>query len=195
MIRLFTALCKTYLKELSEKQRFLAATKEFRHLGGACPKCGAKGMLSEYGDYGRGLTSYEGGQIVDASLRVSRLYCSSCESTHALLPDIVVPYSTYSLLFMLAALIAYFERAMTVEKICAHFGIAVSTIYDWKDRIALHKDLMLGLLISGKAPSMGFLRGLLRSCRLSDSLRKFYREHSFSFMQRRSAAATRSRPP
>ena len=166
--------------------------EEFNHLCGACPKCGAKGKLSEYGDYGRGLTSYEGGQIVDSDLRASRLYCSSCESTHALLPDIVVPYS---LLFMLNALIAYFERAMTVEKICAHFGIAVSTIYDWKDRIALHKDLMLGLLISSKAPSPGFLRGLLRSCRLSDSLRKFYRKHSFSFMQRRSAPTTRSRPP
>ena len=195
MIRLFAALCKIYLKDLSEKQRFLAATKEFSHLGGACPKCGAKGMLSDHGDYGRGLTSFEGGKIVDASLRVSRLYCPSCESTHALLPDIVVPYSTYSLLLMLAALIAYFERAMAVEKICAHFGIAVSTIYDWKGRIALHKDLMLGLLISGKAPSLGFLRGLVGSRRLSDTLRRFYRSHSFSFMQRRSAPATRSRPP
>ena len=195
MIRLFTALCKVYLKELSEKQRFLTATKEFSHLGGACPKCGAKGKLSEYGDYGRGLTSYEGGQIVDASLRVSRLYCPSCDTTHALLPDIVVPYSPHSLLFMLASLIAYFERAMSVEKICTHFGIAVSTIYDWKGRIALHKDLMLGLLLSGKAPSLGFLRGLLGSRRLSDTLCWFYRRHLFSFMQRRSAPATRSRPP
>jgi len=195
MIRLFTALCKTYLKELSEKQRFLAATKEFSHLGEACPKCGARGKLSEHGDYGRGLLSYEEGQIADASLRASRLYCSSCESTHALLPDIVVPYSPYSLLFMLAALIAYYERAMTVEKICAHFGIAVSTIYDWKDRMAFHKDLMLGLLISQKAPSLGFLRSLIRSRRLSETLRRFYQRHSFSFMQRRSAPATSSRPP
>jgi len=195
MIRLFTALCKIYLKELSEKQRFLAATEEFSHLGGACPKCGAKGKLSAHGDYGRGLLSYEGGQIVDADLRASRLYCSSCGSTHALLPDVVVPYSPYSLMFMLAALIAYYERAMAVEKICAHFGIAVSTLYDWKDRIALHKDLMLGLLISGKAPALGFLRGLIGSRRLSDTLRRFYRMHKFSFMQRRSAPATRSRPP
>ncbi|MCL2112307.1 MAG: DUF6431 domain-containing protein [Clostridiales bacterium] len=195
MIRLFTALCKIYLKELSEKQRFLAAKEEFNHLDGACPKCGAKGKLSEYGDYGRGLTSYEGCQIVDSDIRASRLYCSSCESTHALLPDIVVPYSPYSLPFMLAALIAYYERAMTVEKICAHFGIAVSTIYDWKARMTFHKDLMLGLLISRKAPSLGFLRSLIRSCRLSDTLRRFYHSHSFSFMQRRSAPATRNRPP
>ena len=195
MIRLFTALCKVYLKELSEKQRFLEATNEFSRLGGACPKCGTKGKLSEYGDYGRGLTSYEGGQIVDSDLRASRLYCSSCESTHALLPDIVVPYSAYSLLFMLATLIAYYDRATTVVKTCGHFGIAVSTIYVWKDRVALHKELMLGLLISSKAPARGFLRGLLGSRRLSDTLCRFYSEYSFSFMQRRSAPATRSRPP
>ena len=195
MIRLFTALCKVYLEELSEKQKFLAATKEFRHLGGACPKCGAKGKLSKYGDYGRGLTSHEGGQIVDSNLRASRLYCSSCGSTHALLPDIVVPYSPYSLLFMLAALIAYYERATTVEKICWHFGIAVSTIYEWEDRIALHKGLMLGMLISGKKHEHSFILGLLGSGKLSGVLRQFFRKYGFSFMQRRSAPAARSRPP
>ena len=195
MIRLFTALCKTYLEKLSEKQSFFAATNEFNPFGGTCPKCGAKGKLSEYGGYDRGLISYEDGQIVDSDLRASRVLCSSCGSTHALLPDIVVPYSPYSLRFMLAALIAYYERTMAVDKICAHFGISVSTIYEWKNRIALHQELMLGLLISKKTPALGFLRGLLGSRNLSDTLHQFYRKHLFSFMQCRSAPATRSRPP
>jgi len=195
MIRLFTALCKSFLKELSEWQIFSESTDGFSHLGEVCPKCGAKGNLSGYGDYGRGLTSYEGGQIVYRLISVLRYLCASCKATHALLPDIVVPYSPYSLLFMLAALIAYYERSSTVAEVCSRFGIAVSTIYEWKDRIALHKDLMLGVLISRKQRSHSYILGILSSTDLSDTLRRFFRKYGFSFMQRRSISASRGRPP
>ena len=195
MIRLFTALCKSFLKELSEWQIFSESTDGFSHIGEVCPKCGAKGNLSGYGDYGRGLTSYEGGQIVYRLISVLRYLCASCKATHALLPDIVVPYSPYSLLFMLAALIAYYERSSTVAEVCSRFGIAVSTIYEWKDRIALHKDLMLGVLISRKQRSHSYILGILSSTDLSDTLRRFFRKYGFSFMQRRSISASRGRPP
>ena len=161
----------------------------------ACPKCGAKGKLSGHGDYGRGITSYEGGQVVYRLVSVLRYLCASCKATHALLPDIIVPYSPYSLLFMLAALIAYYEHDTTVVKICERFGIAVSTIYKWVERISEHKYLMLGVLISQKQRARSYILGLLDSADLSDNLRCFFRKYGFSLMQGRSSAASRSRPP
>jgi hypothetical protein len=198
MIRLFEALCKSYFKELSElseKQRIQKATGAFSHLVEPCPKCGAPGKLSWHSDYDRGLTSYEGGQIIDSGFLIDRFYCASCETTHALLPDIIIPYGRYSLLFVLAVLIAYFKRATAVTKICEQFGIAVSTIYDWRDRIVLQKDLMLGVLISQKQRGHSYILGLLTSGELSDALRRFFRKYGFSFMQNRSAPTARSRPP
>jgi transposase-like protein len=195
MIRLFTALCKSFLKELSEWQIFQESTDGYNHHGDACPKCGAKGKLSGHGDYGRGLTSFEDGQIVFRLISVLRFLCESCKVTHALLPDIIVPYSPYSLLFMLAALIAYYERDSSVADVCARFDIAVSTIYEWQERIAEHKDLMLGVLISQKQRTHSYLLGLIDSPDLSNTLRRFYRKYGFSFMQRRSITASRSRPP
>jgi len=196
MIRLFTALCKVYYEKLlSEWQAFCEATDGFCHLGETCPKCGAAGKLSGHGDYGRGLTSYEDGQIVNYPVRPLRFLCSSCNGTHALLPDIIVPYSPYSLLFMLAALIAFYERDATVEDVCAEFGIAVSTIYAWKERISEHKDIMLGLLLSKKQCTHSYILWLCGSDNLSDTLRHFFRKYGFSFMQRRSISATQSRPP
>ena len=174
---------------------FQESTDGYKHIGEACPKCGAKGNLSGHGDYGRGLTSYEGGQIVFRLINVLRYLCASCRATHALLPDVIVPYSPYSLLFMLAALIAYYERDASVADVCAQFGIAVSTIYKWKDRIALHKDLMLGVLISRKLHARSYMLELFDSTDLSDTLRRFYHKYGFSFLQNRSTPATRSRPP
>jgi len=195
MIRLFGALCKAYLKELSERQLLQRAADKFKHLTEPCPNCGAVGKLAEHGDYGRGLISIEDGQIVDSAVRPGRFYCSSCGTSHALLPDIIVPYGRYSLLFVLAVLAAYFERRSTVASICEKYDIAVSTIYDWRGRIALHKDLMLGALISQKQRAHSYILGLLTSGNLSDALCCFYRKYCFSFMQRRSAPAARSRPP
>ena len=195
MIRLFTALCKHYLKKLSERQRIQEATDAFRHLGAPCPNCGAVGKLAKHGDYGRGLTTCEDGQIIDSTVRPERFYCLSCETSHALLPDIIIPYGRYSLIFVLTVLAAYFERAASVAEICGRFGIAVSTIYDWKGRIALCKDLMLGALISQKQRGHSYVLGLLESNDLSDTLCRFFRKYGFSFMQSQSTPASRSRPP
>ena len=98
-------------------------------------------------------------------------------------------------MFMLAALVAYYERKTTVTEICNQFGIAVSTIYDWKARIALYKDLMLSALISQMQRTHSYVLGLLDSDDLSGILCRFFRKYGFSFMQRRSASAARSRPP
>jgi len=195
MIRVYTALCKAYFKELSERQIFQKSTDTFSHLGEPCPNCGAKGKLTGHGDYGRYLVSFENGEIVVTLVSPDRFLCSSCKTSHALLPDIIIPYGRYSLLFVLAVMLAYFERAMAVSKICEQFGIAVSTIYNWKDRVSEHKNLMLGALISQKQDMHSYVFGLLESNYLSDILRRFFRKYGFSFMQRQSIPTTRSRPP
>ena len=180
---------------LTDEAIFLEAKGGYRRSGEACPCCGAVGKLTEYGEYSRGLTYLQAGKVADSRVSPLRFECKSCGSTHALLPDIVIPYGRYSLGFVLTVLIAYFERASTVERICENFGIAISTIYEWKKRVLSHKDLMLGLLISRKMPALAFLRGLLGSDGMSDFLRRFFRKYGFSFMQRRSPSASRSRPP
>jgi transposase-like protein len=195
MVRLFTAFGKTLLKKLCDTAAFCKDTGEYSCHGKSCPNCGAVGKLTDHGKYTRGLTHGKRGKLVDSILNPRRVKCSSCGATHALLPDIVIPYGRYSLSFVLAALIAYFERATTVEKTCQQLGIAISTIYEWKKRMVTHKDLMLGLLISRKVPALAFLRGLLKSKRLSDTLSRFFHRYGFSFMQRRSTSAARSRPP
>jgi len=195
MIRLFTSLCKTFLKELSGRQIFQEATDRFIPFREPCPNCGAAGKLSGHSNYSRYLISYEEGQIIDTIVSIERVLCSSCETTHALLPDIIIPYCRYSLLFVFTVLIAYFERAMTVVKICEQFDIAVSTIYEWKKRIALHKDLMLGLLISRKRREHSFILGLMDSNNLSDILSRFFQKYGFSFMQNRTTSTSRSRSP
>jgi transposase-like protein len=195
MIRLFVALCKTLLENLTDGQIFQNATDGYIHHSKGCPCCGARGQLSPYGGYFRWLVSRRKRKNVEVRIWIRRFECKSCGATHALLPDILTPYSIYSLHFKLSVLIAYFERDGTVDEVCETFDIAVSTLYAWIERLASHKELMLGVLLSRKTPALDFIRDLIVSADLSDSLRRFFSKYGFSFMQNRSAPATQSIPP
>ena len=195
MIRLFTALCKTIFDHFTDVDIFNNATGGFRHYGEKCPRCGASGKLSPYGSYSRDLVSYKGGIPIESRVSPLRFECASCGATHALLPDILVPYSPYSLRFKLAVLTAYFEKKITVVELCEHFGIAVSTLYSWKERLLEHKELLLGILAGQKESAVAFLRNLFGAVCISDHLRNFFHRHAFSFMQGQPATATWSCPP
>ena len=195
MIRRFTTLCKAILDNLSDEDIFLKATDEFRHHGEKCPCCGAVGKLSPYGGYSRNLVSHKNRITIESRVRPLRFKCASCRATHAILPDILIPYSQYSLRFMLTVLLAYFKRDKTVVAICERFGIAVSTLYAWKERLLKHKELLLGVILNRKQPARTFLQNLFGSADISDRLLYFFNQYAFSFLQNQPIAATCSPPP
>jgi transposase-like protein/ribosomal protein S27AE len=195
MIRLFSTLCKKISDTLIEEEAFCKATNGFRPLSEPCPKCGASGKLSPYGDYKRWLVSTDGKGVIAECIYPLRFKCGSCGVTHALLPDILVPYSPYSLRFKLAVLIAYFERDSTVAAVCESFGIAVSTVYEWKKLLESYKRLFLSAVLSMKEPALAFLKGLLGEACLSSRLEGFFRQYAISFMQARPMLATQFLPP
>ena len=197
MIRLFKELCKTLLENLTDEEIFLKATDDYNHHSERCPRCGVRGRLSPHGIYSRQLVSYENGMVLDQRISLQRFECNSCYSTHALHPDILIPFSPYSLRFKLTVLIAYFERDTTVASICNHFCIAVSTLYEWKKGLLEHKDLLFSILINRNRnkSAVAFIYGLLGSTRLSGILGDFFHRYDFSFLQSRPPTATRGRPP
>jgi transposase-like protein len=195
MIRYFTALCNTLLKNNSDEQIFHDATKAFKHLDATCPHCGAIGNLSPHGKSERSLVSLEDNRIIDRRINPPRFKCDSCKVTHVLLPDIIVPHSPYSLQFKLLALDAYYSRETTVEVVCGRLGIAIATLYAWKRKFKLHKELHLGVLLSPKIPAASFLRETLGSSCISMTLRAFFRRFAFSFLQGPPSSTSRSIPP
>lgn len=188
MIRVFKIFCKLNLIKLSAQEIFEDAMLDFSkerlpHLDYLCPLCGAKHPhWSFYANYERYLISFEHGATVTHRISVTRLNCSSCGRTHAILPEIIIPYGSYSLVFILTVLRDYYLSQMTVRDICDKFQIAHSTLYAWKRLFTLHKKLWLGLLRDLSTKPLDFL-ALLPSVATSDDLFLFYRLHAMSFLQ------------
>lgn len=144
MIRLFTILHKTNLNELPDALSIFKAIDKSFHIHSAhCPNCKTKGRLAFHDEYSRNLVAYENKGVQENLITVGRVICSACEETSAILPDAIVPYKSYSIIFILHVLKAYFFRKETVAALCERFGIAVSTLYAWKKRyLSCFTDLL-----------------------------------------------------
>lgn len=188
MIRAFTVFCKLDFKKLSALEMFTEAMRDFSkeklpNLVLPCPHCGAKHpQWTVIASYSRDLISYENGSTVTYSITVIRVICSSCEYTHAILPEIIIPYSSYSLIFILTVLRDYYLTHMTVQALCNKYMIATSTLYAWKRLFQIHKKLWLGILEDAATSALDFL-ATLPTVGTSDDLTAFFQIHAQSFLQ------------
>ena len=190
MIRHETIFCKVFSLKKSSLELYaqFAATPVER--GMACPSCGSRGNCVLHGSYKRVLIDVAHGKVCYDSVEIKRVRCKSCGHTHALLPDYIVPYTTYSLLFILRVLAAHFLGSETVEQLCRRYEISTSMLYEWKALFLEHKRLWLGALKDAEAAAADFIRRLFGLPRYSgDFSRPFYGKTAFSFLQRHKDAA------
>ncbi len=154
-----------------------------------CPDCGAKHPIWTYHDsYMRYLISYENGTIITDIIAITRIKCSSCKAPHAVLPEILIPFKSYSLKFVLSVLKDYYQSNRTVASLCEKYHISVSTLYAWKKLFLIHKKLWLGIVENIYQDASKFLSSL-PDINTSKDLFQFFLQTGHSFLQRISKTA------
>ena len=176
MIREKTILCNLNLLKLSDEQLINSFVTKDRN----CPSCGANHSCSNHGSYERCMITIANQVRKEVVVSISRVICSSCGKTHALLPDFLIPFASYSLRFVLHVLRAYLCRTGTVAQLCESFAISISTLYKWIHLFKEHANLLLSALeqiqwINGKT-----IRFIERKVALP---RLFFKRYRFSFLQ------------
>lgn len=133
MIRQYTIFCKV----LTFKKRGRKWYGQDMPISGkhsiTCPVCGSTGNCAAHGSYRRSLIYYERGKVEYGTVAIRRVRCVSCGQghSHAILPDHISPYATYSLLFILRVLAWNFLGLGMVEQLCRRYAISASMLYHW----------------------------------------------------------------
>jgi len=155
-----------------------------------CPLCGTKGCCSNHMSYSRGVITVENGKRESYEVDIPCVLCDSCGHSHAVLPDILIPYSSYSLRFVLHVLEGYLKRTCTVAEFCYCWEIAISTFYYWK-----HLFLDQTSLLTGKLERFDSLvMKALEYIRDIDSLPSiFFEQFNLSFLQQNHKKTTEYR--
>lgn len=108
MIRKNSLLCKLNRIKTSSKSLFDTYMQHFQPHLETCPICGSTGNCHIHDYYGRSIVDLRSGKKSKEELCILRVFCESCGHAHAVLPDFIIPYSSYSLFFILYVLGQYF---------------------------------------------------------------------------------------
>ena len=113
----------------------------------SCPKCSGKHSFTRHGSYERNVSLIdESKNIVDKRMTILRVKCSSCNSTHAILPNDIIPYCIYSFSFVLNVLTEFYSSDCRVLDICLNFSISFQLIYMFVQRfLAFLSSVLLAL--------------------------------------------------
>lgn len=94
-----------------------------------CPCCHAKNKLIKYGKYERNISILVDDNVENYRVSVQRVICNSCNHTHALLPNFIVPYKIMAL-FSIAQIV---QRASisSAYKLAEAINLSVQMIYTY----------------------------------------------------------------
>ena len=149
-----------------------------------CPFCHSKDNCIFHASYKRNIIDFVYGKTIYHKISVTRVKCQSCGHTHAVLPDIIVPYAQYSLFFLLRVLGEYFLRLKTVSEICHIYVITPSMLYRWKALFLCHMDDWLPLLEHLETSPFAFLKQLCFQDDFSSNFSlPFFKKTGISFLQ------------
>ena len=192
MIRLNALDCKLKNAILSIRDLFQQSLQQTPLFRMVCPYCGAKGTCQKRGSYERNLVTFSDGTAEVVRLKIPRVQCP-CGKSHALLPDLIVPYLSYSLPMILMILSDYFHKRLTIRGICQKYLINVPLIYRLKKWFLLHKKQWLGVLRDMELSAFSFLDELLTAS-YSLFTDAFLRLTTYSFLQSHKNPANCERP-
>ena len=119
------------LKSLPDSLLFEQAVKNIDLNDCPCPSCTRKGSFRKITPYRRSMISVRDGRRTEVFVSVPRVICKACGHTQSILPDILIPFSSYSVRFVITVLTEYDSKVYTVTGLCDKWQISVSTLYTW----------------------------------------------------------------
>lgn len=183
MIRKNLLLCKIIRIKTSSKSLFDSYMANFQPCFETCPICGSTGNCHIHDYYGRSIIDFRAGKREKSGLCVMRVFCDSCGHAHAILPDVIIPYSSYSLLFILRLLGQYFTGRFTIEQLCERYQISIKQFYKWLALWKSHKQEWLGIVTDQEISDFSFLKHLALRDSASSFSMGFVLRFAYSFLQ------------
>lgn len=191
MIRKNTINCKLFLLKnlkISGLDLVTDNLSDISLLEERCPNCGLKGGCSLHGYYQRNLIDFADEKPIVRQITIPRVICP-CGSSHAILPDPIIPYLQYSLFYILMVLSVYSCHIMTVEKLCQRYYITPPVLYRWLKVYDDHRPQWQGILKSTCSDILHSLYELSHRNTFMDFAIEFIRTTGTSFLQTHSNPA------
>lgn len=189
MIRVFNKICKCFrkIKNKNDYQLYMSFYNNNDNYINKCPCCGSPSTsFHKDGSYNRDFICREEGTTICHRIKVKCMECDSCGHSHALLPSVVLPHSSFGFHFVICLLYDYItHNYSSVVELCSKYDISISTLYRIYKRFLQDKLLMLGLMDSVIQSTKSYITSLYTDTfeTVDVILCDFFDSHGYSFMQ------------
>lgn len=133
MIYDYTHNCKTYDAK-SYTKSFFDKTR--------CPKCRAIGRFNLHGSYERHVAYFNAGKLVYTLIKIKRVMCKSCGTTHAVLPIDIIAYRLLSLFVMMSIFFGLYIKKIPILQIAAKLQLSFQFVYSCRDAFSRYINLI-----------------------------------------------------
>lgn len=127
-----------------------------------CNFCHVKGCCVKDGHYSRNyLLRKKDLDGAGTKIRIQRVLCRDCNHSHALLPEEIIPYGQFSIVFIFWVLAAYYLEEKSMNAICKAYNISVQQLKRWKKTFIAQKQRYLGVMKSqrwNEKAALGWLK-------------------------------------
>ena len=96
--------------------------------------------ITRAGCYSRDMIYIENSKRIERRIEIIRFRFNNDPSftTHSLSSDILIPFGSYTVRFVLHVMNVYYKHDRSVSDLCAYFAISSSTLHDWKKLFEAH---------------------------------------------------------
>lgn len=99
-----------------------------------CPICGNTSNWHIHDYYDCSIINFQTSKHQKSNFCMMRVFCDNCEHAHAILPDITIPYSSYSPHFILHLLGQCFAGLFAIDQLCERYEISQAVMIGHSER-------------------------------------------------------------
>lgn len=117
-------------EKINSKSQILAKLNEANVIGFVCPCCKGKEFVY-YGSYKRYLRIKENNEITEFEVKIKRVKCKTCNRTHAVIPDFIIPYKLCTVKLVNKVIYLKINNIKTNKEIEEEYEVSRQLLNKW----------------------------------------------------------------
>ena len=141
-----------------------------------CPNCNSEDYI-KWGGYERNVVYFKNGKKYENTIKIKRIRCNNCKSTHSIIPSFLIPYKVHTLEYIIEV-IKHKQIHKNNSKTVSKYDISRQLISYWNDCYKKHFTRVCTTLENNNSKKV--IRIIVKD--IYNFINKYFKDNNLIFM-------------